>query len=298
MVLGLKLDSSTPADPICEPCLSGKLNAAPFPPSSSRADRPLALVHSDVHGPLPVRTHSGYRYWSTWIDDHGCFKVVIPLKAKYETFDAFKQFKAYAETQLDVKIAALQDNKGGGYMSKEFETFCEEHGIARRHTVRNRPQQNGVAEQFNQSLAEGITAMLHEAGLPTQFWGEALAALVYVLNRIPASTMPHTTPFEVWFKRKPDVSNLRIWGCLAYVHMQKDKRGALGSHMEKCIFLGYPPDYAGWKFYNPVTRKIVISERAEFDEWYFPALKQKVELPILPVVGSPPLDPVLDSELE
>jgi hypothetical protein len=61
---------------------------------------------------------------------------------------------------------------------------------------------------------------------------------------------------------------------------------------------GYPPDYAGWKFYNPVTRKIVISERAEFDEHYFPALKQKVSLPVLPVVGSPPLDPVLDSELE
>jgi hypothetical protein len=97
IVLSLKLDSSTPADPICEPCLSGKLNAAPFP-SSSRADRSLALVHSDIHGPLPVRTHPGYRYWSTWIDDHGQFKVVIPLKAKSKAFDAFKQFKAYAET--------------------------------------------------------------------------------------------------------------------------------------------------------------------------------------------------------
>ena len=47
-----------------------------------------------------------------------------------------------------------------------------------------------------------------------------------------------------------------------------------------------------------MTRKIVISERAEFDERYFPALKQKVELPVLPGVGSPPLDPVLDSELD
>jgi hypothetical protein len=47
-----------------------------------------------------------------------------------------------------------------------------------------------------------------------------------------------------------------------------------------------------------VTRKIVISERAEFNEHYFPALKQKVELPILCVVGPPPLDPVLDSELD
>ena len=29
------------------------------------------------------------------------------------------------------------------------------------------------------------------------------------------------------------------------MHVQKDKRGQLGSHMEKCIFIGYPSDYKG-----------------------------------------------------
>ena len=156
-------------------------------------------------GPLPVRTHSGYRYWSTWIDDYGSFKVVIPMKAMSETFDAFKRFKAYAETQLDLRIAALQDDKGAEYMSKEFEQFCIEHGIARRHTVRNRPQQNGVAERFNRTLGEGITTMLQEAGLPPSFWGEALASLVYILNRVPTSLTPDATPFEWWLKCKPDL---------------------------------------------------------------------------------------------
>ena len=65
----------------------------------------------------------------------------------------------------------------------------------------------------------------------------------------------------------------RIWGCLAYVHVQKDKREALGSHMEKAIFIGYPAGYKGWKFYNPSTKKALISERAIFDERYFPGLK-------------------------
>jgi hypothetical protein len=43
--------------------------------------------------------------------------------------------------------------------------------------------------------------------------------------------------------------------------------------MEKCVFVGYPAGYKGWKFYNPVTRKFIISERADFDERYFPGLK-------------------------
>ena len=117
--------------------------------------------------------------------------------------------------------------------------------------------------------------MLSESHLPLQFWGEALAAFVHVHNRCPTSALPGTTPFEVWEGHKPDLSHLRVWGCTAYVHVQKDKRSSsLGSHMEKCVFIGYPAGYKGWKFYNPTTRKVVMSERADFDERYYPGLKR------------------------
>ena len=35
-------------------------------------------------------------------------------------FDAFKQFKAYAENQIGHKIKALRDDMGGEYMSNAF----------------------------------------------------------------------------------------------------------------------------------------------------------------------------------
>ena len=120
---------------------------------------------------------------------------------------------------------------------------------------------------------ELITSMLSESNLPHQFWAECLSAVVHVWNRCPTSAIQHSTPFEMWHKCKPDVSHLRVWGCLAYVHIQKDKRSSLGPHMEKCIFIGYPPGYKGWKFYNPLTKKTIISERAEFDGRIFPGLK-------------------------
>ena len=112
--------------------------------------------------------------------------------------------------------------------------------------------------------------MISEAGLSKRFWGECLAALVHTWNCCPTSALPSMTLYEAWYKKKPDVSHLRVWewGCIAYVHIQKDKRSSLGSHMEKCVFIGYPEGYKGWKFYNPDTKKMVISERAEFDEWY------------------------------
>jgi hypothetical protein len=72
----------------------------------------------------------------------------------------------------------------------------------------------------------------------------------------------------------------------------------LFGHTERCVFIGYPDGYKGWKFYNPTTKKVVISEHADFDERYFPGLKHSattlppsstfVPIPIVPVLDPPP----------
>jgi transposase InsO family protein len=102
------------------------------------------------------------------------------LKAKSEVFEAFKDFKSWAETQLGARIRALQDDKGGEYMSNVFLEFTTQCGIERRHSTRNRPQQNGLAERANRTMGERITAMLTESGLPLSFWGHCLASMVHV----------------------------------------------------------------------------------------------------------------------
>src|SRR6266702_3363115 len=167
-------------------------------------------------------------------------------------------------------------------MSGKFEAFCTEHGIQRQHTVRNQPRQNGVAERANRMIEEGVVSMLYESCMPTAFWGEALATFIHTSNKLATSALPEATPHEAFYCNKPDLSMLRVWGCTAYVLIQRDKRplGSLGSHMEKCIFIGYPQGYKGWKFYNPVTKKVVISERADFDERFF--MLQRHSVPHLP----------------
>ena len=72
--------------------------------------------------------------------------------------------------------------------------------------MRNRPQQNGVAERANiRLLGERITAMLSEAGLSKAFWAECLASLVHVLDRCPTSALQGATSYELWNKKKPNV---------------------------------------------------------------------------------------------
>ena len=153
-------------------------------PSVNHAWQPLELVHSDVHGPLPVRSRHHYRYWITFIDDASRYWAVLPLKDKSGAFAAFKQYKAMAENQLNCRIKGLRNDKGGEYMSAEWESFCAAEGIQRQHTVRAEPHQNGVAERANRTLMEGIISMLNEAKLPGSFWWDAVAMFIHVHNTL------------------------------------------------------------------------------------------------------------------
>ena len=125
-------------------------------------------MHSDLHGPLPVLTQSGYQYWISFINDMSCFRQVYLLQKKSEAFDAFKLYHAWAEKQTGHKLKALRDDKGGEYMSNEWEKYIAEWGIERQHTTQATPQQNGVAEQTNALLDKGTACLLADAHLPRE----------------------------------------------------------------------------------------------------------------------------------
>jgi hypothetical protein len=77
------------------------------------------------------------------------------------------------------------------------------------------PQQNGVAERKNRTLLEMARCM--EGKAPSdKFLLEAVMCANYVLNRCPTKALRVITPYEAWNGRKPMVSHMRIFGCLAY----------------------------------------------------------------------------------
>jgi len=76
------------------------MHSNPFPSSASRATQPLELVHSDLHGPLPVATREGYRYWMTLIDDATSHRAAMQLKRKSDAFNAFKNLQGICREPL------------------------------------------------------------------------------------------------------------------------------------------------------------------------------------------------------
>jgi hypothetical protein len=76
------------------------------------------------------------------------------------------------------------------------------------------PQQNGVAERKNRHITKITCAMLNEKNLPNYFWAEVVATAVYIMNRIPTTVVHGMTPEEKFIGKKPDLSHLRMFGCI------------------------------------------------------------------------------------
>lgn len=111
--------------PLCEACLHGKQHREKFPKlGATRANDLLEIIHSDLCGPLQTATHSGAKYFLTFIDDKSRYTYVYLLKHKDEVFTKFKTYKNEVENQLNKKIKIIRSDNGGEYRSQEFDEFC------------------------------------------------------------------------------------------------------------------------------------------------------------------------------
>nr|GEY19131.1 zinc finger, CCHC-type [Tanacetum cinerariifolium] len=58
-----------------------------------------------------------------------------------------------------------------------------------------------------------------------------------------------TTPYELWYKKRPNLSYLRVWGCRAVVRLPEPKKKTLGENGIDCIFIGYDEHSKAYRFY-------------------------------------------------
>ena len=147
---------------------------------------------------------------------------MYPLKTKDEVFECFKEWQA--ETGKRVKV--LRTDNGDEFTSKVFEAHLKVYGIRHELTIPKTPEQNGAAEWLNRTLVETARTMLLDTNLPPKIWAEAISTAAYLRNRSPSSGVGGITPYQAWYRQKPCVGHLRVFGCTAFIHIPKDKRGS------------------------------------------------------------------------
>ena len=109
--------------------------------------------------------------------------------------------------------------------------------------------------------------MLHTANLSDGFWQDTVQMAIHLINWSTHTGLEHMMPEQSWSGVKPDVTNLRIFGCPAYVLIPKELCvGKLAHKMHHCIFIRYSSTHKAWQFWNPVKCSIIESRDAVFNE--------------------------------
>ncbi|GJW35160.1 retrovirus-related pol polyprotein from transposon TNT 1-94 [Tanacetum coccineum] len=109
---------------------------------------------------------------------------------------------------LGRKLKKLQTDNGLEFYNLEFNNLCKESGIARNLTVVGTPQQNSLAERMNKMLLNKV--------------------------RSPSTALEKKTPMDLWSGHPANYEMLRIFGFVAYLHVNQWK---LKPRAIKCIFL-------------------------------------------------------------
>ena len=224
------------------------------------------------------------------VDDFTKYSWLYPLVYKSDVYSVFKTFVLKVQTLFDCKIQCLRSDSGGEFLSKNFQSFLNDQGITHQLSCPHTPEQNGCAERKHRHVVEIGRTLLHQSGLPTQFWVEAFQTAIYLINRLPSQSSS-VSPWELLFKATPRYHTLKAFGYACYPWLQPYATHKLDAKSKLCVFLGYSLNHSGYRCLDPVTHRVYVSRHVTFDEHLFPfktgMFSFSSPLPVAPSTSSP-----------
>lgn len=151
-------------------------------------------------------------------------------------------------------MQVFRTDRGGEFTSNDFNSYCEEAGIARHYTTPYSPQQNGVVERRNHTVVEMSRSYLKEMKVPSMFWGEAVHHSIYVLNRLPTRALSGQTPYEAWTWEKPEIGHIRVFGCTTHMKIPSIHTKKLDNRSKQVVNFGKEPGTKAYRLYDPEER--------------------------------------------
>ena len=208
------------SEQVCESCIIDKQHRTSSRIPHTRVIKIDELVHIDLaDGDNIFKIIEGKTYVVTMIDDYTDYIIVYLLERKSDLVGALRNYLNRMKTR-GTPVQRLRSDNGGEYTGHQTIKLIEEFGVKWEPTAPYNPNQNGVAERCFRTLFERTRAILADAKLPARLWGEAITTVTYLKNRSPTRALTNITPYEAWYKKKPNLANLHTFGCTAYHHIE------------------------------------------------------------------------------
>ncbi|KAG2782718.1 hypothetical protein PC129_g22910 [Phytophthora cactorum] len=107
--------------------------------------------------------------------------------------------------------------------------------------------------------------MLYHESIEKKWWAEAVNTAAWIINRIPNSVNVKT-PYEIAYRTKPQLKNMKVFGALGYAHIPDEKRHKIDAKAFKYRFKGCEGGVKGYRQQNVETGKVQIVRTVKFVE--------------------------------
>lgn len=208
----------------CSNCIQSKMSNVPFENNRTKTTETLELIHTDLNGPHNTSGYGGEKYFLTFIDDYSKCTRIFCIKSKSEVASCLIEFVNLVENKFDKKVKKIQCDNGKEYLNKEIYNFIRQKGIELLPCPPYVHELNGVAERYNRSAMDIARCLMREAKIHRRYWPEAIKTAAYLKNRTIANTVENKTPYEIFFRIKPNVEHLKIYGSRVFVRVPEALR--------------------------------------------------------------------------
>ena len=261
VVDGLEIKKTSNETKPCEDCALAKCKRTKHPlKSQSRAVKAGASLHLDTIGPVKPTSLGGSNYVLLSKDEASGFRITKPLAGKSEIPNEVKLVISQAQAETGNQVLQITTDHGSEFVNANLGQHLRNLGVNHLFSAPYTPQQNGFVEREVRTIVEAARTMLLKSGLPKELWAEAIDAATYVINRVASKVNPDKTPFELWFGKKPNVKNLRVFGQRAVVLKPKTAiENKWDSRGETVRFVGYTSTFNTYRFYDKNNDQVFSS---------------------------------------
>ncbi|KAK9946455.1 hypothetical protein M0R45_011920 [Rubus argutus] len=222
----------------CQACSIGKTNLKPIHVKPTKlVSKFLERIQGDICGPIQPAC-GPFKYFMVLVDASTRWSQVCLLSTRNAAFPKLlAQIIKLRAHHSDYPIKSIRLDNAAEFTSKTFDDYCMTLGIEVEHPVAYVHTQNGLAEAFIKRLQMIARTLVMRTKLPVSAWGYAILHATALVRLRPMATQT-LSAYQLVTGYEPDVSHLRVFGCLVNVPIEPPKRSKFGPQKRRGIYVG------------------------------------------------------------
>ena len=158
------------------------------------------------------------------IDDSTRYTSIYLLQHKSDAVEAIIDNDRKINNKTGRHRQIRRSDNGGEFIKQTLSESTTKNGILHQTSTSYSPEQNGPVDRQTRTVLEGVSTLLLDSQLPWAFQGYAARTFIYLKNRSPHTALDRSTPYEQWFQKLPDLTNVRVFGFPCYVYIPSEVR--------------------------------------------------------------------------